>query len=211
MKMIKLYGSPISNYYSTVNSALYEKNIAFEAVLHPPSREEAYLTKSSMGKIPCIETEHGFLAETHPILDYLEDIQPNPALLPRDPFARAKVRELVQSIELYVELVARRGYGALFGKEVPEAVKERMKTDLPKGIAALKRLVKFTPWIAGAQFTYADLSGYWAFYAASRSAQMNAGIDIFAQIPGSKEWFDKVAERPAVKKALAEHVAARNN
>ena len=145
--MIKLHGAPGSNYYNIVKTALLEKGVAFDAVLAPPSQEAAYLAKSSMGKIPCIETQQGFLAETHAILDYLEDVQPQPALLPSDPFARAKVRELTQSLELYIELVARRGFGVLFGREVPADVKEGLQRDLPKGIAAVARLVEFSPWI----------------------------------------------------------------
>ena len=207
--MIKLHGAPGSNYYNMVKTAMLEKGIAFEAVLAPPSQEAAYLAKSSMGKIPCIETAQGFLAETHVILDYLEDLQPNPALMPSDAFARAKVRELVQSIELYIELAARRGYGVLFGREVPADVKEGLKRDLPKGIAAIGKLAKFSPWIAGSQFTYADLFGYWSFSLANLSAKQNAAIDLLAEIPGAQAWYDKVAARDSVKQALADQAAAR--
>ena len=207
--MIKLHGAPGSNYYNIVKTALLEKGIAFEAVAAQPSQEPSYLSKSPMGKIPCIETAEGFLAETHVILDYLEEIHPKPALLPTDAFARAKVRELVQSVELYVELVARRGFGVFFDREVPEHVKESLKQELPKGVAAIGKLTKFSPWIAGSQFTYADLFAYWAFSLASLSAQRNAGIDLFAQLPGAQAWYDKVAARESVKKALADQAAAR--
>jgi glutathione S-transferase len=207
--MIKLHGAPLSNYYSIVKNALIEKAIPFEAVAAQPSQDPAYLAKSPMGKIPCIETDAGFLAETNPILDYLEETHPQPALLPTDPFARAKVRELTQAIELYVELVARRGIFALFGRDVPDAVKVSIKDDLPKGIAAVRRLAKFSPWIAGAQFTYADLFGYWAFSLAAPSAKMNAGMDVFADLPGAQAWFERVAARDSVKRVLAEQAAAR--
>jgi glutathione S-transferase len=207
--MIKLHGAAGSNYYNMVKSAMLEKNIAFEPVMAPPSQEPDYLAKSSMGKIPCIETDKGFLAETHAILDYLEDAYPKPALLPADPFARAKVRELVQSLELYIELVARRGFGVLFGREVPQDVKEGLKKDLPKGIAAIKRLAKFSPWIAGSQFTYADLFAYWAFSLANLSAKQNAGIDLLAELPGAEAWYERVGARESVKKALADQAAAR--
>jgi glutathione S-transferase len=207
--MIKLHGVPGSNYYNIVKTALLEKGMAFEPVVAPPSQEPAYLAKSAMGKIPCIETSQGFIAETHAILDYLEDLQPQPALLPTDAFARAKVRELVQSIELYVELVARRGFGVLFGREVANDVKEALKQDLPKGIAAVRKLAQFSPWIAGAQFTYADLFGYWSFALANLSAKQNAGIDLLAEIPGAQAWYDKVAARDSVKRALADQAAAR--
>ncbi len=207
--MLKLYGAPLSNYYNMVKCALLEKNIAYDAVLAPPSQDDAYLAKSKMGKIPCIETEKGFLAETHAILDYLEETQPKPALLPADPFARAKVRELVQSLELYIELVARRGFGALRGMEVAADVKEGIKKDLTKGAVALAKLTVFKPWIAGEQFTYADLFGYWTFSLATLSAKANADMDLLAQIPGAAAWYEKVGARESVKTALADQAAAR--
>ena len=207
--MIRLHGAPLSNYYNITKTALLEKHIPFEEVFSPPSQDPEYLAKSPMGKIPCIETEHGFLAETHAILDYLEDLQPTPPLLPADPFARAKVRELVQALELYIELVARRGLGVVFGREVPDGVKSGIASDLPKGIAAINRLARFSPWVAGSQFTYADLFGYWTFSLANLSAKQNAGIDLFVEIPGAQAWYDAVASRDSVKQALADQAAAR--
>ena len=155
--MLKLYGAPLSNYYNMVKISLLEKRLPFEEVLRPPTQEADYLVKSPMGKIPTLETERGFITETHAILDYLEDAYPRPAFLPADPFARAKVRELTQAIELYIELVARRGFGVLFGRPVPDDVKAGIKPDLVKGVAALKRLLQLKPWVAGQDMSYAGL------------------------------------------------------
>jgi glutathione S-transferase len=207
--MMKLHGVLLSNYYSIVKNALIEKNVSFEEAMSPPSQDPKYLAMSPMGKVPCIETSKGFLTETHPILDYLEDVHPQPALLPTDPFERAKVREITQAIELYVELVARRGIFVLFGRDVPDSVKTSIKEDLPKGIAAVRRLAKFSPWIAGPQFTYADLFGYWSFSLVVPLGKQNAGIDVFAEMPGAQAWFDRVAARDSVKRVLAGQEAAR--
>ncbi len=207
--MIKLYGAPLSNYYNMVKTALIEKGIEYEAVMQPPSQEDDYRAKSAMGKIPCIESERGFLAETSAILDHLEEIRPEPALLPPDPYARAKVRELSRSLELYIELVARRGYGALRGNDPSDDVKAEIKRDLERGVGAIKRLAKFSPWIAGDTFTYADLVGYFAFFLGNMSAKANADTDLLAAIPGAQAWFDKVGERGSVKQALADQAAAR--
>lgn len=207
--MIRLHGSPLSNYSNMVSSMLLEKGIAFEFLATRPSQDAGYLARSPMGKIPCLETEAGFLTETHPILEFLEDLRPSPALLPADAFQRAKVRELVQAIELYLELVARRGYGVLFGREVAAEVKAEIARDLPKGIAAIARLAKFSPWIAGEDFTQADIFGYWCFGLANRSAVANAGIDLFEALPGSKDWFDRVAARPGIQQVLQAQAEAR--
>ena len=112
--MIKLYGFAISNYYNMVKVTLEEKGIAYQEVATMPSQESAYTAKSPMGKVPCIETDQGFLSETAAILDYLEDLKPTPRLYPADPFARAKNREMIRVTELYVELAARRHFPHLF-------------------------------------------------------------------------------------------------
>ena len=208
--MLKLHGAPLSNYYNMAKTALLEKGVEFEEVLTPPSQEADYLAKSTMGKIPCLETDHGFLAETDAILDYLEEIETDTPLLPADPYERAKVRELARSLELYVELVARQGYNALRGNEVPEHAIEAIKAGLPKGVSAVQRLAKFSPWIAGDQFTHADIIGYFTFILAKLSAKANAELDLFAEFPGASEWYARVGERDSVKKALADQKDARS-
>lgn len=214
--MLKLHGAAPSNYYNMVKTALVEKGVEFEEVLAPPSQEAAFLERSPMGKIPCLETEAGFLTETPAILDYVEETNPSPPLLPADPFARAKVRELSQALALYIELVARRGYGALRGQPVPDDVKASLATDLALGIAAIGRLAKFSPWIAGATFTQADLVGYFTFLLAAPSAKENTGVDLLEQLPGATAWYAVVGERASVKQALADReaflkqMAARN-
>jgi len=205
--MMKLYGAPLSNYYNMVKTVMLEKGIEFEEVLTPPSQEDGYLGKSSMGKIPCIETADGFLAETMTILNYLEETHPENPLLPVDPFQRAKVRELAHSLELYVELVARRGFGALRGNEVADEIKESIRADLPKGAAAVARLTSFSPFIAGDEFSIADLVGYFTFIYADRSAQASIDTDLLVAIPGAKEWFEMIGSRDSVKKALADQAS----
>ena len=95
---LKLYGAPLSNYFNMVKTALLEKGVAFEEVMTAPSQEPDYLSKSPMGKIPTLETDEGYVSETLAILGYLEEVFPQPALLPTDAFARAKVRELALSL-----------------------------------------------------------------------------------------------------------------
>lgn len=207
--MLKLHGAALSNYYNMVKTALLEEGIEFEEVLAPPSQDAAYLARSPMGKIPCLEVDGNFLSETDAILEYIQETAPEPKLLPRDPFERAKVRELCRSLELYIELVARRGYAALRGKPVADDVKESIAADLNKGAAAISRLAKFDPWIAGSEFSQADLTGYFSLILAIPSAQANAGIDLLEILPGAKAWYEQVGARASVKQALADQAALR--
>lgn len=156
--MLKLHGLPLSNYYNIVKQSLLEKDIPFEEVPAPPSQEPTYLSCSPMGKIPCLETPDGFLSESQAILEYLEDTHPSPPLYPQDAYARAKVRELICIAELYLDAPARRHLGhMLFGAPLSREAFDEVSPQVEKGLAALKRVAKFAPWVAGEQFGYADI------------------------------------------------------
>jgi glutathione S-transferase len=156
--MITLCGFAVSNYYNIVKHALLEKGVAFtEEHVLTRSKDEAVLSASPLGKVPFIKTEQGALCESAVILDYLEDQYPAHPLLPQDAFAAAKVREMVTFINLHLELVARELYGqAFFGGTVSDELKATVKKQLVRNIDAFKRLVKFSPFIAGDTFTLAD-------------------------------------------------------
>ncbi len=106
--MLQLCGFAISNYYNKVKLVLLEKGLPFEEQrVMTRSKDEAVLSCSPLGKIPFLKTEQGALCESQVIVDYLEAVYPDPPLLPADPFAAAKVRELATFVDLHLELVAR--------------------------------------------------------------------------------------------------------
>ena len=72
--MIKLHGMPLSNYYNVVKCVMLEQGIPFEEINVRPSQDQDYLSKSPMGKVPCMETDEGFLTETAVMLEFIEDI-----------------------------------------------------------------------------------------------------------------------------------------
>ncbi len=156
--MITLCGFAVSNYYNIVKQVLLEKEIPFaEEHVVTGSKDEAVLADSPLAKIPFIRTPQGGLCESAVILDYLEAQYPAHPLLPSDPFAAAKLRELVTFINLHLELVARELYAqAFFGGTVSEDTQAAVRKRLEKNIAALKRMVKFSPYIGGDTFTLAD-------------------------------------------------------
>jgi glutathione S-transferase len=162
-----------------------------------------------MGKVPCIETDAGFLSESSAILELLEEIQPTPPLLPADPFARAKVRELMRVCELYIELAGRRHYGEIFfGGPRSEAAFDEVKPVMENGLSALRQLGAFAPHIAGVEFTYADIVAAYSFCYAAPVAQAIYGWDIIAEVPGLKESIDATHARDVGVKVATEHQAA---
>jgi glutathione S-transferase len=203
--MIKLYGLRMSNYYSLTKALILEKGLEFEEVKAPPAQDEAYLQRSPMGKMPSIEVDGQFMSESLAIFNYLEKLQPEPALLPSDPWASGKVMELVCHIKLDIELVARRCLPELlFGKPVSEETKEQVKADLAKGIKAVSRLCVCKPYAAGAEFTIADLYLYFAYGLAGMLSQKVVGVDLLEGQPRIAELIGQLAKRPSIARVTAE-------
>ncbi len=203
--MIKLYGLRMSNYYSLTKALLIEKDLEFEEVKAPPSQDEDYLKRSPMGKMPSIEVDGQFMSESLAIFNYVERLQPEPALLPSDPFGAGKVMELVSHVKLDVELVARRCLPELlFGKPVSDETKEQVKADLAKGMKAVARLYVCDPYAAGTDFTLADLYTYYTFGLAGALANKVVGVDLLADQPQITELMGRLAKRPSIAQVAAE-------
>ncbi|MDP1931367.1 MAG: glutathione S-transferase family protein [Gammaproteobacteria bacterium] len=206
---MKLHGFAISNYYNMVKMVLLEKGMDFEEVLVRPSQSPDYLASSPMGKVPCLETEQGFLTETCVIIDYLHELGIGPSFYPQDPFARAKVRELIHYLELYIELPARRLYGdAFFGKPATDEEKAAGRKALGKGFNALLRLAHFKPYLAGTELTYADMYFYFSVGTATRAAKISMGWDAFNEVPGVRALMTHLGQRESIRRILADQQAS---
>ena len=100
--MMKLYGSLASPYVArVVLVARYKK---LELPLEMPAdgiKSPAYLAKNPFGKMPTLEHDGRCLIESQVICEYLEDLYPNPTILPGDALSRAAARTVTRVAELY--------------------------------------------------------------------------------------------------------------
>jgi glutathione S-transferase len=209
--MIKLCGFRVSNYHNKVLIALLEKGVPFEEDCNvKPSQSPEYLALSPMGKVPYAEIDGVRLAESEVILEYLEDAYPEKPLLPKDPLARAKVRELATVLELHLELVARRLYpSAFFGGTISDGAKQAVDKDLVKGIRALTALARFDPFIAGKELTLADCAAAVHLPILSIATKITFGRDYLADIAPMKPYLKMLNERPAFARVAAGRKAAQ--
>jgi glutathione S-transferase len=124
--MIKLHGFAASNYYNVPKLALLEKGIDFEEILFYTGAgskyKPEYLNLSPLGKVPALEVPEGVISESRAILEYIEGVYPEHPLLPNSPYDIAKVHELSQFIEIYLELVARRLIPNLLSGKAPDPI-----------------------------------------------------------------------------------------
>lgn len=198
--MIKLYGPSISNYFSAAKAALLEKELPFEEIKMFPSQEGKVISMNPMGKVPFIEVDGKVLSETNVMFDYFEDIKPEPPLYPSDPWARAKAKELIRVVELYLDAPARKHIAAVyFGGKVDPATAAAVKPDLDKGVRTLKALARFTPYIAGDAFTFADIAAYFQIRFTNLHTRKVYAWDILDDVPGMSAYLGMVGERTSIK------------
>lgn len=205
---IKLYGINLSNYYAVLKAIMLEKGMSFEEVEVNPNQDPDYLTRSPMGKVPCIETDQGFLTETGVIIDYLEALGEGPGFYPDDPFARAKVQELMRHIELYLELPARRLYGEVFFNRPPqEEEREAVRKLLKRGFASLGTLASFDPYLAGDKITYADFYFRFTVSLATVVCRKALDWDAYNEVPNVRALIERLNQRDSIRRVMADQAA----
>lgn len=99
---MKLYDYFRSSAAFRVRIALQLKGLPYErvskALLKQEHRAADYLALNPQGLIPALEVDGTVISQSLAIIEYLDDLQPQPPLLPADPLARAQVRSMALAI-----------------------------------------------------------------------------------------------------------------
>ena len=206
--MMTLHGFAASNYYNLVKHVLLYKQLPFTENLIYGGSEEL-LAISPAGKVPVITTQEGlYLSESSVICDFIEETYPAIPLYPDNAGERAVVRQIMKMAELYFELPSRRLIPYVFsGTEIPESVKTEVRQVLTRGVTALSRLCQFSPWIAGEQFTMADIYVYYVNTIVSAFGSSQLNWDVLAEIPGMKQWSDAMSQTVIAQQVEADRLA----
>ena len=209
--MLKLCGFHVSNYHNKVRLALLEKGVQFDEDPNcRPSQKDDWLARSPVGKVPILEIDAATLSESQVILEYLEDAYPQQPLYPKQPMAKARVRELITYVELHLELAARRLYReAFFGGKVSDEVKQAVENDLARGVRGFAKLAKFDPYVAGKEFTAADCAAYVHLPLVSMASRQIYGRDFLEGLPQVKPYLKMLGERPAFARVNEDRKAAQ--
>ena len=87
--------------------ALAIKGVAFDSVAVDLSagaqRTSEHLARNPIGRVPVLVIDGHTLAESVAILEYLDETRPSPALYPRDPYLRARVRQVVETVNAAIQ------------------------------------------------------------------------------------------------------------
>lgn len=208
--MFRLYHLPLSPACRKVRLVLGEKKVEVDLIEERPwERRLDFLRMNPAGMVPVLVTKEGqALSESRAITGYLEELVPEPPLMPTERLARAEVRRLVA------------WFDDKFNREVTEnllyerVTKRLARTGYPDG-QALKAgsknvrvhldyitfLLEGHNWLAGNRMTMADLAA-----AAHLSCLDYLGDVPWEDYPSVKDWYSVMKSRPGFRGLLADHL-----
>jgi maleylacetoacetate isomerase len=106
MASISLYNYFRSSTSYRVRIALHYKNIAFEYLpinlLKGEQHSSSYRMINPLGGVPALVHNGKVIPESFAILEYLDEVFPEPHLLPKDPYTRARIRQFCEIINSFM-------------------------------------------------------------------------------------------------------------
>lgn len=173
-------------------------------ILGAENRRADHLERNPAGQLPTLELSDGtFIAETAAIVEYLEELHPEPPLIGSTPKERAITRMWWRRVEIGICRPMVLGF---YYSEAIDLFTSRFKCypeqgDAQKEIAraGMRWLdgIMNEPWLAGNRFTVADICLY---------CYIDQLRDVGQAIPDDlrqlNAWFERVGERPGAEPSV---------
>jgi glutathione S-transferase len=206
--MLKLYYAPETCALAS-HIALEEAGADYETV-HVSFKTEdqkklGYLAINAKARVPSLATDTGVLTETPAILAFIAQSFPTAKLAPvEDPFEFARVQAFNSYLCSTVHVAhahRMRGYRWVDDAAAIRAMQEKVPHSVGECFGLIEREMLAGPWVMGEAFTICDA------YLFTLAQWLEAdGVDL-AKIPRVMDHRRCVAERPAVRKAIADELA----
>ncbi len=195
---MKLFTFPAAPNPARVGFYLREKGIRIDTVLVDFTKGEqnspAHLARNPAGTAPVLELDDGsFLTESLAIIEYLEELHPQPPMIGRDPLDRARTRNVERDIEFNVLLRVIRyvhAHRSPLGLPPNPAIAEAELVRLPTGFGRVEARLAGNEFIMGDHPTIADCT-----LLAALNFGRFAGLTPADDYPNINAWFERYALR----------------
>jgi glutathione S-transferase len=169
--------------------------VAYDSQLGYSPKHPEVLRVNPKGQVPVLVHGNLELFDSTQVFEYLEDLQPTPALWPLDIADRARARRLEhQSDEVYFPHIIR-----LMGlqKNLSDALAVSSIESATAYYGEMEKLLATRAWLAGG-YSFADI----AFFMASLFGERQSA-PITAATRKLLEWRDRMMQRPAVRAVVS--------
>ena len=195
---IELFSAQVCPYAHRTRLVLAEKGLDFELTeidfKHKPKR---FLEISRYGKVPAIVHAGNEVYESAIINEYLEEVFPDPPLMPADPGLRAQVRMWIDYCDDHFldDL-----YGAIKNQDpaAHDGLRGKVLAHLRTLEEAHARLSGPGPYWLGAEASLLDFALY-PFFERQPAWAHYRGLGLPDDCSGLAGWLAAMAERPSVK------------
>jgi glutathione S-transferase len=206
--MLKLHHFDRSPFGWKARMVLAEKKVPYDAIVPENKSESPAFAKLNPFRLtPVLELEDGrTIYESTVVNEYLEEAYPQPAMLPRDPYERARIRMLEDTTDQYLYPAIRDVRSARFEyappflipkkpAEVDHKLLEEAKARVHEHLARLERELAGRTWFGGEIFSLADA----ALAPPLASSLPLLGILPDPKYPNIAAWVRRISERPSFR------------
>jgi glutathione S-transferase len=196
---VKLYVFPIAPNPTKLRSYVAEKALEIEQVRvdlrEGAQRRPEFLAKNPLGRLPVLELDDGeCIAESLPIIEYLEELHPDPPMLGRTPLERLRVRSaerLVDSGVLFAAALVVHATRSPLGLPPRPEMAEFFRGRLDEALPLVDAKLAAAPFVCGERPTIADCT-LWAGLGFARFG----GVEIPERHRHLARWREAFAARP---------------
>lgn len=205
--MLKLYHLDRSPFGWKVRIVLAEKGAPHVAVVpENKAQDPAFLLLNPFRLTPVLQLENGHtIYESTVVNEYLEEAFPNPPMLPRDPWERARIRMLEDTTDQYVYATLRDFRASQYDYEPPHLVRkkpeavdrgllESSRAKLHEHLARLEGEIEGRAFFGGEVFSLADAGLVPPLLGTMRLL----GVLPDPRYPNIARWTSTVGTRPSV-------------
>ena len=157
--MLQIYGLSVSTYTAKVRIALGLKGVDYEMVPPPGGYSTpTYMAIIPLGTIPGIKDGDFVISESDVLIEYIDESQPGPKLLPGGPQDRAKHRFLARYHDIWLEPHLRRTFAHVDPSTRDEAALNALLDKFQERLTRMEDLVDPDPYFVGDQIGMGDIA-----------------------------------------------------
>jgi len=196
---MELYSARICPFAERTRLVLIEKGIDFEHIeVDLSNKSERFLAVSPYGKVPAIVHEGEALFESAIINEYLDEVAPEPRLMPDDPVLKARTRIWIHYCD---DKFLADYYGLLRSSDPAKREEHKQKVgDHFRYIEreGLAKLADDGPYWLGDQASLLDIA-YFPFFERLPAWSHYRGLSIPSECPRLKRWIAAMWQRTSVR------------